>query len=108
MKCLEKRPADRWQTAEELLVRLEGFRTPGAWVNAVDTPRCWRFAVQPAPRLADQRRIGVVLGGQDRAVRLLRQAFSEGPRYGFPLHREPEFESLRDYARFRELVRPIE
>jgi serine/threonine-protein kinase len=28
MKCLEKRPADRWQTAEELLSQLEPLATP--------------------------------------------------------------------------------
>jgi tetratricopeptide (TPR) repeat protein/tRNA A-37 threonylcarbamoyl transferase component Bud32 len=29
MRCLEKRPADRWQTAEELLRALEAVATPG-------------------------------------------------------------------------------
>jgi len=28
MRCLEKHPADRWQTAEELLVQLEAMATP--------------------------------------------------------------------------------
>ena len=30
MRCLEKRPADRWQTAEELLHQLEALGTPSA------------------------------------------------------------------------------
>jgi len=30
MRCLEKKPADRWQTAEELLVQLEAMATPAA------------------------------------------------------------------------------
>ncbi|HEU5171786.1 MAG TPA: protein kinase [Gemmatimonadales bacterium] len=29
MRCLEKRPADRWQSADELLRALEGVQTPG-------------------------------------------------------------------------------
>lgn len=29
MTCLEKRPADRWQTAEQLVTRLEQLATPG-------------------------------------------------------------------------------
>ena len=28
MRCLEKKPADRWQTAEELLTQLEAYATP--------------------------------------------------------------------------------
>jgi eukaryotic-like serine/threonine-protein kinase len=30
MRCLEKRPADRWQTAEELLHQLEAMATPSS------------------------------------------------------------------------------
>jgi TolB-like protein/tRNA A-37 threonylcarbamoyl transferase component Bud32 len=32
MKCLEKKPADRWQTAEELLSQLEALATPSGGV----------------------------------------------------------------------------
>ncbi len=34
MRCLEKEPANRWPSAEELLAHLEAFATPGAGVNA--------------------------------------------------------------------------
>ena len=34
MRCLEKEPAARWQTAEELLEHVEGFATPGGGVAA--------------------------------------------------------------------------
>jgi serine/threonine-protein kinase len=37
MRCLEKKPADRWQNAEELLSELEGLATPGGGVTPVDT-----------------------------------------------------------------------
>ncbi len=34
MRCLEKDPADRWQSAEELLRELESFSTPGGGISA--------------------------------------------------------------------------
>jgi serine/threonine-protein kinase len=36
-KCLEKKAADRWQTAEELLQRLEALATPSGGVTPTDT-----------------------------------------------------------------------
>ncbi len=37
MRCLEKRPADRWQSAEELLPHLEAMATPSGGVTPTDT-----------------------------------------------------------------------
>jgi len=37
MRCLEKRPADRWQTAEELLTQLEPLATPSGGVTPTQT-----------------------------------------------------------------------
>jgi serine/threonine-protein kinase len=37
MRCLEKRPADRWQSAEELLPQLEALATPSGGVTPTDT-----------------------------------------------------------------------
>jgi serine/threonine protein kinase len=48
MRCLEKRPADRWQSAEELLPQLEALATPSGGVTPTDT--------QPIPATAVKRR----------------------------------------------------
>jgi tRNA A-37 threonylcarbamoyl transferase component Bud32/Tol biopolymer transport system component len=37
MRCLEKRPADRWQSAEELLPQLEALATPSGGITPTDT-----------------------------------------------------------------------
>jgi eukaryotic-like serine/threonine-protein kinase len=37
MRCLEKRPADRWQTADELLAQLEPLATPSGGVTPTQT-----------------------------------------------------------------------
>jgi serine/threonine-protein kinase len=43
MRCLQKRPADRWQTAGELLVALEPLATPsGGTTPAIATPGTMR------------------------------------------------------------------
>ncbi len=66
--------------------------------------------------LAWSLRIEAVLGRQQRVVAQLRRAFAQGllhnwvrNREGFHsiwLHSEPEFNALRDYEPFQELVRP--
>ncbi|HXQ28521.1 MAG TPA: protein kinase [Gemmatimonadales bacterium] len=38
MKCLAKRAADRWQTAEELLAQLEAVATPSGGITPTSTP----------------------------------------------------------------------
>jgi serine/threonine-protein kinase len=37
MRCLEKKPADRWQTGEELLRQLETLTTPSGGITPADT-----------------------------------------------------------------------
>jgi hypothetical protein len=39
-------------------------------------------------------------------VDLLRQAFAQGYRFSLSVHHEPDFERLREYPPFQELVRP--
>jgi hypothetical protein len=51
-------------------------------------------------------RIAAVLGDRDAAVTLLRQAFSHGLEHGPMLHRDADLQLLKDYAPYRELLRP--
>ncbi|MFC1639210.1 protein kinase [Gemmatimonadota bacterium] len=48
MRCLEKRPADRWQSAEELLPQLEALATPSGGMTPTDT--------RPMAGIASRRR----------------------------------------------------
>ncbi len=53
MKCLEKRPADRWQTADELLAQLEPLATPSGGTTPTATRPLPAAAIRtPARRLA--------------------------------------------------------
>ncbi len=51
-------------------------------------------------------RISAVLGDRKQAVELLRSAINQGTYFGVWLHRDPDFEALRDYPPFQELVKP--
>ncbi len=51
MKCLEKKPADRWQSAEELLPHLEALATPSGGITPTGT--------MPVDRVAKRRSITV-------------------------------------------------
>lgn len=59
MKCLEKRPADRWQSADDLLAVLEPLATPSAGMAPT--------AARLAPVVAPKRRLWIV-GGVVAAV----------------------------------------
>jgi hypothetical protein len=50
----------------------------------------------------------VLRNDRERAVALLRQAFDQGLRGRMFLHLDPDFEPLRDYPPYRELIRPRE
>jgi tetratricopeptide (TPR) repeat protein/tRNA A-37 threonylcarbamoyl transferase component Bud32 len=47
MRCLKKKPADRWQNAEELLPQLEGLATPSGGMTPTET--------MPVDRVAKRR-----------------------------------------------------
>jgi hypothetical protein len=51
-------------------------------------------------------RIAAVLGNGQQSVELLRQSFNEGSAYAIDLHRNMDYESLRDYPAFQEFLRP--
>jgi len=51
-------------------------------------------------------RIAALLGMKEEAVELLRQSFSQGKEYDVFLIQEADFEPLRDYAPFKELMKP--
>jgi serine/threonine protein kinase/tetratricopeptide (TPR) repeat protein len=53
-----------------------------------------------------QARIASLLGEKERAVGLLREAFSQGLSYGVYLHCEIDLEPLWDHPSFKELLRP--
>jgi len=51
-------------------------------------------------------RIASLLGEKEQAVVLLRDAFAQGLLYGAYLHNEMDFEPLRNYKPFQELLKP--
>ena len=53
-----------------------------------------------------QARIAAVLSERERAMNRLRDAFAGGIIYNTWFHRDPAFESLRDYPPFQQLMRP--
>jgi len=57
-------------------------------------PTRWRAAIAAA------------LGDRIEAVRLLRDAYGQGMQLGYFHHRDPEWESLRDYRAYQELLTP--
>jgi Tol biopolymer transport system component len=50
MRCLEKRPADRWQTAEELMTQLEPLATPSGGTTPTTTRPLEAVVPAPSPR----------------------------------------------------------
>lgn len=58
MRCLEKKPADRWQTADELLAQLEQFLTPSGGITPTDTRPLSGFRTASVP--LPSRRVAVV------------------------------------------------
>lgn len=55
MRCLEKKPADRWQSADELVPQLEEVLTPSGGITPTDT--------MPLRAVAPRRRAPLLAGG---------------------------------------------
>jgi tetratricopeptide (TPR) repeat protein/TolB-like protein len=67
----------------------------------------WLAAKESRPYASYARaRMAVLRGDRDRAVALVRHAFDLGLRGRMFLHLDPDFESLREYPPYRDLVRP--
>jgi len=65
MKCLEKKAADRWQSAEELLPQLEALATPSGGITPTDTRpiQVARLVGRQSSAIAVAAAAVVVLGG---------------------------------------------
>ncbi len=51
-------------------------------------------------------RIHSLLGEHAEAVKLIRESFDQGNGFGIYIHRDIDFEPLRDYPPFREILKP--
>jgi tetratricopeptide (TPR) repeat protein len=116
--------AEHWSDADTLFAALvaeapdnldyRGYRAValahlGRREEALGTDR-WLAQLDRPFLLGDNTRwraaIAAALGDRDGAVLLLQQAIDEGVTYGTWYHRDPEWETLRDFPPFQELVRP--
>jgi eukaryotic-like serine/threonine-protein kinase len=63
MRCLEKKPADRWQSAEELIAQLEAILTPSGGMTPTATAPAQAIPVGVAATPSPWRRTALALGG---------------------------------------------
>jgi TolB-like protein/tRNA A-37 threonylcarbamoyl transferase component Bud32/Tfp pilus assembly protein PilF len=68
MRCLAKYPADRWQTADELLARLDAITSDGAGgVSSAPPRRMWPWVSAAAATVAAIAVVAAVVGGKGDA-----------------------------------------
>jgi len=78
----------------------EGALSISEELKKIDRP--YTFGAQTYWRM----RIAALLGMKGEAVELLRQAFAQGYNYDIELFQEADLDTLRDYAPFKELMKP--
>jgi len=114
----------RWEEAREVFVRLVAEDSNSVdYLGHLGVVHARLGNVDEASRISDwlaaldrpylygantewQTSIAAVLGNREQAVELLRRSFNEGRSYGIDLHRNIDFDPLRDYPPFQELMRP--
>jgi tRNA A-37 threonylcarbamoyl transferase component Bud32 len=62
MRCLEKKPADRWQSADEVLTHLEALATPSGGITPTGTQPIAAMDYEAMARRAHPVRVAVLLG----------------------------------------------
>jgi len=80
MKCLEKKPADRWQSAEELLPQLESIATPSGGITPTDTR-----PIEATPQKPASKRLAVPIGVAALVVAVIGGWLLRGDSVGAPV-----------------------
>jgi eukaryotic-like serine/threonine-protein kinase len=82
MRCLEKRPADRWQSAGEFVAQLDSAATPSAGLSPSGAQTIISGVNKPALRLGHPAKVGGIFAGAALLVLLLVWVLVE--RLGLP------------------------
>jgi tetratricopeptide (TPR) repeat protein len=110
--------AERWEEARELFLQLaaedpENLDYRG-YLGAIaarkgDADEAMAVAeALPAgiPAIRWRARIAALLGDEERAMTMLREALAQGARFNLSFHNDMDLESLCDYPPYQELLRP--
>jgi eukaryotic-like serine/threonine-protein kinase len=111
MRCLEKEPAARWQSAEELLAHIEAFATPGSGVSTASLPVGGRARHLRPSRVATAIVGAAILGagvwfGPGRQLRERRWAREQGIPQLLGLADRGRWDSAYSLARRVEAANP--